>query len=149
METEPINQNLWWVIPTKLAGVRKPIESEMNELKGMGIGGIVSVMDDPSNLDMYERIGFPYLWLPVKGGTAPSVDQIASLSQFIQQQNDLGLGVAAHCTSGRKRTGTFLAAYLIFTGKSYDQSLVIVQQANPEVELRDAQIIFLKELANS
>ena len=54
---QPIMETLWWVIPTKLAGVHKPLEAEMSELKAMGIGGIVSVMDDLSNLDSPEMHG--------------------------------------------------------------------------------------------
>lgn len=66
-----IEQNLWWVIPNKLAGVRKPTAEELIELLGVGINAIVSVMDDPSNLDFYQQAGIPYLWLPIKGGTPP------------------------------------------------------------------------------
>lgn len=50
---QPIKENLWWVIPGKLAGIRKPIAEELAELQAAGIGAIVSVMDDPSNLDLF------------------------------------------------------------------------------------------------
>lgn len=145
---QPIAENLWWVIPKKLAGVRKPEAQEITELKSAGIGAIVSVMDDPSNLDLYQESGLPYLWSPTKGGTAPSPEQIQELQAFIQTQNDLGQAVAVHCTSGRRRTGTILAAYLIQTGLSYTEAMQTVLEANPDVELREAQMIFLKELAS-
>ena len=64
---QPIAENLWWVIPKKLAGVRKPEAQEIAELQTAGIGAIVSVMDDPSNLDLYQEIGLPHLWSPTKG----------------------------------------------------------------------------------
>ena len=145
---QPIAENLWWVIPHKLAGVRKPEPQEIAELQTAGIGAIVSVMDDPSNLDLYQEIGLPHLWSPTKGGTAPSPEQIQELQAFVQTQNDLGKAVAVHCTSGRRRTGTILAAYLIQTGLSYTEAMQTVLDANPDVELREAQIIFLKELAS-
>jgi protein-tyrosine phosphatase len=145
---QPIAENLWWVIPKKLAGVRKPEAQEIAELQAAGIGAIVSVMDDPSNLDLYQEIGLPHLWSPTKGGTAPSPEQIQELQAFIQTQNDLGQAVAVHCTSGRRRTGTILAAYLIQTGLSYTEAMQTILEANPDVELREAQIIFLKELAS-
>src|SRR4028119_2370507 len=107
-QSQPISENLWWVIPGKLAGVRKPTAEEITELKAAGIGAIVSVMDDPSNIDLYQQTGIPHLWLPTKGGTAPNPEQIQELQAFIDQQNLLGNRVAVHCTSGRRRTGTML-----------------------------------------
>jgi atypical dual specificity phosphatase len=144
---QPISHNLWWVMPGKLAGVRKPDPEEVSQLQATGIGAIVSVMDDPSNLDQYQAAGLPSLWLPTKGGTAPSPDQIQALQSFVDHQNRLGHAVAVHCTSGRRRTGTILAAYLIQSGKTYDDAIQMILKANPDVELRAAQIHFLQELA--
>lgn len=144
---QPITENLWWVIPGKLAGVRKPTAVELDELKTAGIGAIASVMDDPFNMDLYEQIGIPHLWLPTKGGTAPSREQIQQLQNFVDQQNHLGNGVAVHCTSGNRRTGTMLAAYLMGAGLSYQDALQTIQTANPKAELREVQTNFLQELA--
>jgi protein-tyrosine phosphatase len=144
---QSIAQNLWWVIPGKLAGVRKPAPEEIAALQTAGVGAIVSVMDDPSNLDLYEQAGLPYRWLPTKGGTAPSPEQIQELQDFVDEQNRLGFAVAIHCTSGNRRTGTMLAAYLIKTGSSYDSTMQLIQSANPNAELREAQISFLQALA--
>jgi atypical dual specificity phosphatase len=63
------------VIPFKSGVVRKPTE--------IGIGGIVSVKDDRTNLEMYERLESPYLWLPIKGRTIPSIKQLKFLYQFV------------------------------------------------------------------
>lgn len=147
MQQQPIAENLWWVIPNKLAGVRKPVVEELTELQAAGIGAIVSVMDDPSNLDLYQLLDIPYLWLPIKGGTSPSRKQIHELQDFVNYQNQLGNAVAVHCTSGRRRTGTMLASYLINAGSSYNDAMQAIQNANPDVELREAQTTLLRELA--
>lgn len=144
---QPITENLWWVIPGKLAGVRKPIAAELPELQKLGIGGIVSVMDDSSNLELYQKANLPHLWLPTKGGTPPSRAQIQQLQDFINTQNSQGNAVVIHCTSGRRRTGTAIAAYLISSGSSYDRAIKKILTANPEVELREAQSRFLQDLA--
>ncbi len=145
---QPITENLWWVIPHKLAGVRKPMAEELTALQTAGVGAIVSVMDDPENLDLYEQANIPHLWLPTKGGTAPSQEQIQELQNFVESQNRQGNAVAIHCTSGRRRTGTMLASYLIYAGSSYESAIQTVQEANPDVELREAQSTFLRELAS-
>lgn len=144
---QPISENLWWVVSNKLAGVRKPTAEEIAELKSAGVGAIVSVMDDPSNLDLYEQAGLPHRWLPTKGGTAPTQEQIQELQDFVDQQNQLGNAVAVHCTSGNRRTGTMLAAYLIQSGSSYDSAMQVIQTTNPNAELQEAQTSFLQALA--
>ena len=143
---QPISENLWWVIPGKLAGVRKPMAEELTELRATGVGAIVSVMDDRSNLDLYQKGNIPHLWLPIKGGTAPSLEQLQELQKFIDTQKGIGNAVAVHCTSGRRRTGTILASYLIYTGSSYNDTIQKIQHVNPDVELREAQSTFLREL---
>jgi hypothetical protein len=52
---QSISENLRWVIPGKLGGVRKATADELPALQASGIGAIISVMDDPSNLDLYEQ----------------------------------------------------------------------------------------------
>lgn len=146
---QPIEENLWWVVSGKLAGVRKPKAEELSKLVAAGIGAIVSVMDDPSNLDLYQRLDIPYLWLPIKGGTAPSREQIQELQTFIDSQNRQGHAVAVHCTTGRRRTGTVLASYLISAGLSYDRAMQMIQSANSDVELRETQTTFLQQLAKA
>lgn len=144
---QPIAENLWWVIPGKLAGVRKPMAEELTELQAAGVGAIVSVMDDPSNLDLYHQANIPHLWLPTKGGTQPSREQVEELHNFVESQNRQGKAVAVHCTSGKRRTGTMLASYLICTGSSYNDAMQTIEGANSEVELREAQSAFLRDLA--
>ncbi|WP_216634666.1 protein-tyrosine phosphatase family protein [Gloeomargarita lithophora] len=127
--------------------MRKPTPTEIPGLKSLGINALVSVMDDPSNLDLYAQNHLPHLWLPTTGGQAPTPAQIQELYEFVNTQNELSHQVIVHCSSGRRRTGTFLAAYLIQTGLGAEEAIQIIQQANPEVELRSTQITFLQELA--
>lgn len=148
-QVQPIAENLWWVIPNQLAGVRKPTADEIPELQAAGVGAIVSVMDDPSNLDLYEQANLPHLWLPTKGGTAPSTEQIQMFQAFVEQEQQLNHTIAVHCTSGRRRTGTLLAAYLICSGLSAEAAIQQILAANPQVELREAQRSFLEDFATT
>lgn len=146
-QLQPITENLWWILPHKLAGVRKPNTSvELTQLQEIGISAIVSVLDDPSNLELYHQANIPYLWLPIKGGTPPNSEQLAKLNDFIDVQTAQGRGVAIHCTSGKRRTGTLLAAHLISKGIPLDDALQTLTKAKPDIDLREAQVNFLKEL---
>jgi len=145
--TQPISENLWWVIPGKLAGVRKPAPEELSEIQEAGIGAIASVLDDPSNLSSYDEANLPHLWLPTPGGTPPSLEQVQKLQSFVDQQNQLGNAVAIHCTNGRRRTATMIAAYLISSGLSYVEATQIIKGANPNIDLRESQVTFLQALS--
>jgi atypical dual specificity phosphatase len=144
---QPISESLWWLIPGQLAGVRKPSPREISDLQAAGVGAIVSVLDDSSNLDLYQQAKIPHLWLPTKGGRAPTREQVQELQTFVDEQNFLGNGVSVHCTNGKRRTGTMLAAYLIGSGSSYQDAMEMLHSANSEIDLQETQLTFLRELA--
>jgi atypical dual specificity phosphatase len=144
---QPIEQNLWWVIPGKLAGVRQPQLDELTALQSAGVGAIVSVLENSINLDAYQVAKIPYLWLPVNAGMAPSREQVQEFQVFVNGQHRLDRSVVVHCTGGRHRTGTMLAAYLIRMGSSYESALQTLLTANPEAQLESTQKIFLQSLA--
>ena len=74
------------MIPAAAAGLRMPEgPAEVAQLAGLGIGAIVSLMYDDANLNLYEEAGIPHLWLPIKGGTSPTVEQILRLKSFITE----------------------------------------------------------------
>ena len=83
-DTAPLSSSVWWMVPGSVAGLRKPDSlGEVLHLAGLGIAAIVSLMDDDSNLNLYEEAGIPFIWLPIKGGTSPTVEQILRLKAFI------------------------------------------------------------------
>jgi len=57
-----IRESLWWISEGKLGAVRKPMLEEIPVLVASGITSIVSVMDDPSNLEEYKKENIPFLW---------------------------------------------------------------------------------------
>jgi atypical dual specificity phosphatase len=145
--TQPIVENLWWVIPGKLAGVRKPTAAELKELQAVGIGAIVSVVHDRSNLELYDRENIPHLWLPIQIASSPSRAQVAELIDFVERHHRQGVGTAVHCTGGLHRTGTMLAAYLILNGAAAEDAIDKIATANPQAVLELAQTVFLHSLA--
>ncbi|MEM6255112.1 MAG: dual specificity protein phosphatase family protein [Cyanobacteria bacterium P01_D01_bin.156] len=145
--SQPIEENLWWAIPGKLAGVRQPEAEELPKLQAAGIGAIVSVLEDSANISLYESVQIPHQWLPIEIDAAPSIEQLSLLENFIEQQQAEGRAVAIHCSGGKHRTGTAIAAYLIRQGDSYQQAMQTLLTANSGIELPDTQDDFLQQLA--
>jgi protein-tyrosine phosphatase len=143
---QPIEENLWWVIPGKLAGVRQPAAVELPALQAAGVGAIASVFHEPSNLALYQQAGIPHIWLPIAIDSVPDESQLQEFLNFVKHQNQLGQAVAVHCSTGRHRTGTMLAAYLIRNGSSYSEAMDTIVNANAAIQLPDSQATFLQQL---
>jgi protein-tyrosine phosphatase len=97
----------------------------------------------------YQQAHIPHIWLPIAIDSVPTSEQRQAFQQFVEQQMALGHGVAVHCSTGRHRTGTMLAAYLIQTGQTYEQAMAILLVANPEIELPIPQAKFLQMLGQA
>lgn len=137
---------VWWLRPQKLAGMPRPQLADLPELQQAGIGGIVSVMDEPSGIKEYQERGFQALWLPITGGKPPTAEQVRQFVNFADQIIESDRSIVVHCTSGNRRTGTLLAAYLIAKGNNPQEAIALVQQARPTAELRETQQNFLWQL---
>jgi atypical dual specificity phosphatase len=137
---------VWWLIPKKLAGMSRPPLSDLPRLFQAGMRGIVSVMDEPSGIEEYRQAGFQALWLPITGGKPPTVEQIEQFVNFAEPLIAAEQPVVVHCTSGNRRTGTLLAAYLVAQGESPERAIALIKQARPTAELREAQTEFLFSL---
>ncbi|MGF1591140.1 MAG: dual specificity protein phosphatase family protein [Pleurocapsa sp.] len=138
--------SVWWLIPEKLAGMSRPGLEDLPQLYQAGMRGIVSVMDEPSGIEEYKAARLQALWLPITGGKSPTVEQVEQFVQFAEPLIKDNQPVVVHCTSGNRRTGTLLAAYLVAQGEIPQTAIAMVQQARPTAELRDAQKHFLQEL---
>lgn len=140
---------VWWLIPEKLAGMSRPPLEDLPQLYQAGMRGIVSVMDEPSGIKEYQEAGLQALWLPITGGKPPTVEQVKQFVQFAKPLIEKNQAVVVHCTSGNRRTGTLLAAYLVTQGENPEKAISLVQKARPTAELRDVQKQFLQELAHN
>lgn len=142
-----IMTDAYWVVADKTLGTRKPTSTEeIAELQAAGVGGIISLLDDQENLAMYEQHPIDFCWLPVKGGTAPSAEQVDEGAAFAKKIHQQGKAIAVHCTGGKKRTGTLIAALLVQSGHSADDALAALHTANPTIALSEGQISLLREL---
>jgi atypical dual specificity phosphatase len=123
-------RNFGWIEYSKLAGSGRPdSEGELKALKEEGIRAIVSLTGTPLNPDIVRRLGFEYLHSHMSG--EPTVEQFRELVRFVERMNAQSKPVLVHCGEGIGRTGTVLAAYLIYHGDRAGEAIGKVRKKRP------------------
>ena len=156
-----VDKLLWWVIPDALAGMPMPFvhperrlneggnladyDDELPSLYKAGVRAVVSLLNIPSDAQIYESAGFAFHCLPVPDGGAPTIDQVSGFVRFVSEQLAISHPVAVHCEAGLGRTGTLVAAYLISQGHSAKSAIQRVRSIENVAVETAAQIRFLED----
>ena len=123
--------NFGWVIHGSLAGAQGPTNNrDLMFLKLQTIGSIVRMEETTISgaglelVDMYEA---------VTDFTPPNPDQLDRMVSFISDQIETWeRPVVVTCFAGLGRTGTVLAAYLVYTGYTAERAVRLVRELRPQ-----------------
>ena len=143
-----------WLKKGKLAGTPRPgvvvdIRHDLEALRRVGITCLISLTQRPIDTRLLSGYGIQGIWRPVRDMGAPSKEIAMSLCARISELMDRGEAVAVHCRAGLGRTGTLLAAQLIWEGQSALDALETVRRIEPRWVQSDEQTRFLEQFAQA
>ncbi|HEY1068055.1 MAG TPA: ATP-binding cassette domain-containing protein [Pirellulales bacterium] len=144
-----------WLWPERLAGTPRPglvrdLDGDLALLTDLGVTTLVCLTDEtpPVEEAALRRHGLTCLTLPIRDMGAPSVEDAWRLCERIRDLLAVGHVVAVHCRAGLGRTGSILAAQLIFQeGRTALEALEMVRRPEPRWVQSPGQIDFLVRFA--
>jgi atypical dual specificity phosphatase len=131
-----------WVDEPALAALAMPESADdLGWLRRHGIDVLVSLSEEPPPRRWINEAGLMAVHVPVTDFTAPTGRQLDHILETVGRAHKSGMGVAVHCTAGKGRTGTVLAAYFVTRGLSARDAIEKVRQLRPgSVETPDQEL---------
>jgi atypical dual specificity phosphatase len=95
----------YWLVEDVLAGCSRPgargaLEEDLLELRGYGIGALLSLTESPLPWSELERHGLVSVHLPVDDFHAPTPMQMLEALAFLDESRANGIPTAVHCLAG-------------------------------------------------
>lgn len=134
---------------TPLPGVFHDMNYDLAALRRVGVTRLITLTEQPLDDKRLEPYGIRSSWHPVVDMAAPSLMEGIAICGEISQMIDDGQVVAVHCLAGLGRTGTMLAAYLIWHGSQALDALEAVRRVEPRWVQSQVQVSFLEKFAET
>jgi len=132
------------IAPFFLVGTNLCCENHAQRLYDLGASIDISLEEE--NTAVPEHFT-SFVWLPVPDHEAPSIEQLDIGTAVIEQAEQKGYRVYAHCKNGHGRSPTLAVAYYIRKGMSAAEAEAYIRERRPEIDLTDAQRARLEEYA--
>ena len=147
-------RNFLWLRKGELAGTPRPgllvdLEFDLAALKRVGISVLVSLTMIPVDSGSLDEFGISGIAFPIKDMGVPDIPSAMELCSKVAGLLEQGEAIAMHCKAGMGRTGTMLAAQLIWEGRSALDALETVRRIEPRWVQSEEQVLFLEAFAQA
>lgn len=117
---QPQNGDLNWIIPGKLLALAGPtahnwpISKFIDYAAKNSIGSMVRLNRAHYPAEEVTKAGIEHIEMFMHDGTNPTPQNVRDFIELVERMNSKKLAIAVHCRAGLGRTGTMIAAYLMF-----------------------------------
>ena len=124
--------NFGWVLEDELAGSMGPASfDDLSFLYHNGVRAVIRMEERTIAADTENRVDMVDMFEPVTDFTAPHLEQIHRMVEFIDKQVAEQRPVAVSCYAGIGRTGTVLACYLVHRGQDPADAINRIRELRP------------------
>lgn len=142
-----------WLKKGLLAGTPRPgivadEEYDLKALQKVGIKTLVSLTTKRFDQNELSEYGIEGLWLKIIDMASPEMQEAYDMCEQVNERLIRNEAVAYHCKAGLGRTGTMLAAQLIWEGSTALDALESARKIEPRWIQSDEQVNFIENFAN-
>ena len=145
-------RGFFWVWPGRLGGLPRPgivddVQRDIDGLRRLGVTSLVTLEESETVArGLLDAASIRAVHFPIVDMAAPSVGAALEYCREIEVALGRGETIAVHCRAGLGRTGTVLAAQLIFSGETARGAIERVRRINPRCIQSQEQVDFLSAL---
>ena len=138
--------NFSWILEGSLAASQGPTSRrDLTFLKLHDIAAIIRMEPETISGEALELVD---MFEPVTDGLPPSIEQLDRMARFIEEQVETWeRPVVVTCRAGMGRTGTALAAFMVYVGYQPQAAIDFIRELRPGAIESDAQAAAVNEYA--